>query len=68
MTINDSKYGKVFEVFIEKFLLPKLWIWAVVVIDNLPAHKMASIASMIQAVGANIINLSPYFPDLIPLN
>jgi hypothetical protein len=27
---------------------------------HLPAHKIASIAPMIEAVGANIINLSPY--------
>jgi hypothetical protein len=31
--------------------------------DNLPADKMASIAPMIEAVGAIIINLSPYFSD-----
>ncbi|WP_445243821.1 hypothetical protein [Microcoleus sp. MON1_C5] len=31
--------------------------------DNLPAHKMAPIAPMIEAVGASIINLSPYSPD-----
>ena len=36
---------------------------AVVVMDNLPADKMASIAPMIEAVGASIINLSPYSPD-----
>jgi putative transposase len=31
--------------------------------DNLPANKMAFIAPMIEAVGASIINLSPYSPD-----
>jgi putative transposase len=35
--------------------------------DNLPAHKIASIAPMIQAVGASIINLSPYALDFNPL-
>jgi len=40
---------------------------AVVVMDNLPAHKIASIAPMIQAVGASIINLSPYSPDFNPI-
>jgi hypothetical protein len=43
-------------VFIEKFLVPELGVGAVVVMDNLPAHKMASIATMIEAVGASIIN------------
>jgi transposase len=36
---------------------------AVVIMDDLPAHKMAFSAPMIQAVGASIINLSPYSPD-----
>ena len=35
--------------------------------DNLPAHKMASIAPMIKAVGPSIINLSPYSPDFNPI-
>ena len=36
---------------------------AVLVMENLPVYKMASIAPMIEAVGASIINLSPYSPD-----
>ena len=67
ITINDSINGKAFEVFIEKFLVPELWVGAVVVMDNLPADKMASIAPMVQAVGASIINLSPYSPDFNPI-
>ena len=39
MTINDSMDSKAFYVFIEKFLVPQLWSGAVVVMDNLPAHK-----------------------------
>jgi putative transposase len=44
MTINYSVDGQAFEVFIEKFLVPELWVGAVVVRDNLPADKMAYIA------------------------
>jgi len=36
------------------------FVGAVVVMGHLPAHKIALIAPMIEAVGANIINLSPY--------
>jgi len=67
MTMDNSMDGKAFEVFIEKFLVPELWVGAVVVMDNLPAHKIASIAPMIEAVGASIINLSPYSPDFNPI-
>jgi len=37
MTINDSLDDQALEVFIEKFLVPELWVGAVVVRDNLPA-------------------------------
>ena len=44
-------------MFIEKFLVAELGVGAVVVMDHLPAHIIASIAPMIEAVGACIINL-----------
>jgi transposase len=40
---------------------------AVVVMDNLPAHKLTSIKSMIESVGARVICLSPYSPDFNPI-
>jgi transposase len=67
MTMDDSMDGKAFEVFIEKFLVPELWTGAVVVMDNLSAHKLASITPMIEAVGARVICLSPYSPDFNPI-
>jgi transposase len=35
--------------------------------DNLPAHKIASIQPLIKAVGASVLNLSPYSPDFNPI-
>jgi hypothetical protein len=40
---------------------------AVVVMDNLPAHKMAFSAPMIQAVGASIINLYQFHKIVLQL-
>jgi transposase len=67
MTMNNSMDSKAFDVFIEKFLAPQLWSGAVVVMDNLPAHKLASIEPLIEAVGAKVICLSPYSPDFNPI-
>ena len=67
MTIDNSMDGAAFDVFVEKCLCPNLWPGAVVVMDNLPAHKRASIAPKIEAVGASIIYLSPYSPDFNPI-
>jgi transposase len=65
--MNDSMDGQAFTVFIEKFLGPQFWAGAVVVMDNLPAHKLASIVPMIDAYGASVICLSPYSPDFNPI-
>jgi transposase len=67
MTMDNSMDGKAFEVFIEKFLVPELWSGAVVVMDNLSAHKLDSIVPMIEAVGASVICLSPYSPNFNPI-
>ena len=67
MTMNDSMDGQAFAIFIQHFLCPQLWEGAVVVMDNLPAHKLASIKPMIESVGASIICLSPYSPDFNPI-
>ena len=67
MTLNGSMDGSAFEVFVEHFLAPQLWAGAVVVMDRLPAHKLAKIEPLIQAVGASVLNLSPYSPDFNPI-
>jgi transposase len=67
MTIDNSMDGSAFSVFVEKFLIPQLWPVAVVVMDNLSAHKMTSIQAMMSSVGARVIYLSPYSPDFNPI-
>jgi putative transposase len=67
MTLNGSMDGNAFKVFIEKCLLPQLWEGAVVVMDNVPAHKVEEIKPLIQSVGANVIYQSPYSPDFNPI-
>ncbi len=37
------------------------------VMDNLPAHKLASIEHRIESVGAKIINLLTYSPETHPI-
>jgi transposase len=67
MTLDGSIDGKAFSVFIEKFLVPNSWKGAVVVMDNLPAHKLAAIEPLIESASATILNLSPYSPDFNPI-
>ncbi len=67
MTLNGSMDGNAFEVFIQQCLVPQLWSGATVVMDNLPAHQIASIKPLIAAVGASVLNLSPYSPEFNPI-
>ena len=59
--------GDVFLWFVEEVLAPQLWPGAVVVMDNLPAHKVEGVREAITAVGARLIYLSPYSPDFNPI-
>ncbi|MEG3959021.1 transposase [Microcoleus sp. herbarium2] len=67
MILNSSMDGAALSVFIEKFLCPQLWSGAVVVMDNLPAHKLTSILPMIKSLSASVICLYPYSPDFNPI-
>jgi transposase len=66
MTIDDSMDAAAFEVYVSKCLVPQLWKGAVVMMDNLPAHKVETIAPLIEAVGARILYMSPYSPEFNP--
>ena len=57
----------IFEAYIEQFVVPELRPDDVVVMDNLSAHKRASIGDMIAAAGAELVYLPPYSPDLNPI-
>ncbi|BDA73993.1 transposase [Calothrix sp. PCC 7716] len=67
MTMNGSMDGNAFEVFIEQCLLPQLWPGAVVVMDNVPSHKVTAIEPLIQSAGASVLYMSPYSPDFNPI-
>ncbi len=51
--------GKSFKLLESEMLVPQLWPGAVVIADNLPAHKVKGLSEAIEAVGAKIVYLSP---------
>lgn len=54
-TLGQSMTGEDFKQFVSEHLVPKLWPGAVVVMDNLKAHKVEGIEQMIEAVGARVV-------------
>jgi len=67
MTIESPTDGDVFEAFLEQVLGPKLQAGQVVIMDNLPAHKVAGVRERIEGRGARLLYLPPYSPDFNPI-
>ena len=56
-----------FLTYIEQVLAPTLQPGDIVVMDNLPAHKVAGIRATIEARRAILLYLPPYSPDFNPI-
>ena len=67
MTIPGATTGAVFLTFVKEVLCPVLRRGQVVIVDNLAAHKVAGIRKAIEDVGATLLYLPSYSPDLNPI-
>lgn len=65
--IDAPMTGDLFLAYVEQFLAPTLSPGDIVIMDNLPAHKVAGVAEAIEATGAALRYLPPYSPDLNPI-
>ncbi len=59
--------GDAFRAYVEQFLAPTLAAGDIVIMDNLPSHKVAGVEQAIAARGATLLYLPPYSPDLNPI-
>ena len=59
--------GQSFLHYVEQFLLRTLKPGDVVVMDNLGSHKSDAVRAAIKSVGARLLFLPPYSPDLNPI-
>jgi transposase len=67
LVIDQPMNGQIFLAWLEQFLIPTLSAGDIVVMDNLPAHKIAAVRALIEAAGATLLYLPPYSPDLNPI-
>ncbi len=65
--LDGPMRGEVFRAYTEQMLAPALRPGDVVVMDNLPAHKVSGVEAAIRATGATVLYLPPYSPDLNPI-
>jgi transposase len=59
--------GQSFLAYVEQVLVPTLRPGDIVVMDNLGSHKRRAIRRAIRAIGAKLLFLPPYSPDLNPI-
>lgn len=65
--IEGAINGEVFKLYVARVLAPTLRPGDIVLMDNLPTHKVAGIAEMVEARGARLEYLPPYSPDYNPI-
>ena len=59
--------GDAFRAYVTQVLAPELTPGYIVVMDNLPAHKVTGVRHAIEAAGATLLYLPPYSPDFNPI-
>jgi transposase len=67
MTIEEATDGDIFLAYVEHILCPALKPGDVVVMDNLSSHKIKGVRQLIEKIGAEVLYLPPYSPDLNPI-
>jgi len=65
--IDEPINGDLLTAYIHKLLVPALAKGDIVILDNLGAHKGKAARAAIRAVGAHLIFLPAYSPDLNPI-
>ncbi len=64
LVLDGPMTGEWFRAYVEQMLAPALQPGDVLVLDNLPAHKIGGVETAIRAVGASLLYLPSYSPDL----
>ena len=65
--IDGPINGERFRLYVERVLVPTLEPGDIVIMDNLGSHKGRAVRRAIRAVGAKLILLPKYSPDLNPI-
>lgn len=67
MMLDGPMNGEAFLAYVTTALAPTLKPGDIVIMDNLPSHKVVGIREAIEAAGATLCYLPPYSPDFNPI-
>ncbi len=65
--IDGPMNGSAFCTYLSSCLAPTLNAGDIVVMDNLPTHKVPGVRTLLEGVGAQLWYLPPYSPDMNPI-
>ena len=65
--LDGAMDAAAFKTYLREVLVPTLSVGDTVIMDNLPAHKVADVKAIIEQAGAELLYLPPYSPDLNPI-
>ena len=67
LVLDGAINGECFLAYVQQHLVPTLRAGDIVVLDNLPSHKIAGVREAITNAGAQLQYLPPYSPDFNPI-
>jgi transposase len=67
LAVDGAINGERFLAYVQDVLVPTLKPGDIVIMDNLRVHKMVGVREAIEAVGAKLLFIPPYSPDLNPI-
>lgn len=67
LVLDGPMNGPAFLAYVQQMLGPTLTPGDIVIMDNLPAHKVSGVRQAIEAAGARVLYLPPYSPDFNPI-
>jgi transposase len=67
LVVDGPMDGELFLAWVEQFLCPTLQTGDIAILDNLSSHKVEGVQQAIAAVGARVLYLPAYSPDLNPI-
>jgi len=67
LVVDGPMNGDIFLAYVQQHLAPTLRPGDTVIMDNLSSHKRVGVREAIEAVGARLVYLPPYSPDLNPI-
>jgi transposase len=67
LVIDGALNGEIFRGYVQQHLAPQLQSGDIVLMDNLPSHKVSGVFEAIRSAGAELVYLPPYSPDRNPI-